>query len=68
MIKDASDQEMFKATMRGKSFSLYPFEEEHVVFSAKESVAEVCHRDSDTITMKGWLKLKKWKQLRTCMF
>jgi len=40
LIKDASDQEMFKVRMRGKSFSLDPFEEEHVVFSAKESVAE----------------------------
>ena len=49
----------FKVRLRGKSFSLDPFEEKHVVFSAKESVAEVCHRDSDTITMKGWLKLKK---------
>jgi len=35
LIKDASDQEMFKVRMRGKSFSLDPFEEEHVVFSAK---------------------------------
>uniref|UniRef100_M1B1W5 Retrovirus-related Pol polyprotein from transposon TNT 1-94-like beta-barrel domain-containing protein n=1 Tax=Solanum tuberosum TaxID=4113 RepID=M1B1W5_SOLTU len=44
LIKDASDQEMFKVRMRGKSLSLDPFEEEHVVFSAKESVAEVWHK------------------------
>lgn len=40
LIKDVLDQEMFKVKMKGKSFSLDPIEEEHLVFSAKESVPE----------------------------
>ena len=51
----------FKVRLRGKSFSLDPFEEKHVVFTTKESVAEVWHKRLGHYHYEGLVKMQKMK-------
>ena len=59
---------MFKVRMRGKSFSLDPFEEKHVVFSAKESVAEVWHKRLGHYHYEWLVKMQKMKIFKDLPF
>ena len=46
LIKDATRQDLFKVKMRGKSFSLDPFQEEQTVFSKKRKYCRVMAQEA----------------------
>ncbi|KAL0408196.1 UNVERIFIED_CONTAM: hypothetical protein Sradi_1754000 [Sesamum radiatum] len=54
LIKDATNQDIFKVKMKGKSFSLNPLEEEHLLFLSKKMSHRFGTRGSDTIIIKGY--------------
>uniref|UniRef100_A0A0V0GMQ0 Putative ovule protein n=1 Tax=Solanum chacoense TaxID=4108 RepID=A0A0V0GMQ0_SOLCH len=51
--------------MRGKSFSLYPFEEEQMLYSTKQNVAELWHKKLGHYHFQGLVKIQKLKMVES---
>jgi hypothetical protein len=59
LIKDSSDQDIFKVKMKGKSFTLNPSEEEQTAFPIKENITEIWHKRLGHYHHQGLLQLKE---------
>lgn len=58
LIKDASNNDIFKVKMKGKSFALNLLEEEQITFPSKENSTELLHKRLGHYHSEGLSRMK----------